>query len=137
MAFKQLASKIGNYKSSEFIFLGAPEAEAEALPSSKMPLFRVYEDHHNLAVSLENEKFIICGRKGAGKSAFAEYISLLADDEPNIFCKFIRQGESNLEHVVQIGKESGHNIERENLYTWLILTNVLKLFSDNQAAKDQ
>lgn len=132
MSFKTLAKKTGQ-SNSDYIFLGAPEAEAEALPNSQMPLSSVYEDHHNLISSLQNEKFIICGRKGAGKSAFAEYISSISKDEANIFCKFIRQGEANLEEIIQLGKSEGHPIERENLYTWLILTNILKLFSDNQA----
>lgn len=135
MVFRSLSQKFGR-KSAELIFLGAPEAEAEALPSSKMPLSAVYEDHHNLLASLENEKFIICGRKGSGKSAFAEYVSLIAKNEANIFCKFIRQGEANLEKVVQLGKEAGHGVERENLYVWLILTNILKLFTDNQAVQN-
>ncbi|XZG71607.1 P-loop ATPase, Sll1717 family [Chitinibacteraceae bacterium HSL-7] len=132
MAFKSLAKIIGQ-PNPGYIFLGAPEAEAEALPTSKMPLSSVYKDHHNLIASLQNEKFIVCGRKGAGKSAFAEYVLSLAENDPNIFCKFIRQGEVNLENIIQLGKEAGHSIERENLYTWLIFTNILKLFSDNQA----
>lgn len=132
MVFNVLAQKYSN-KPSEKLFLGATEAEAEALPSSEMPLCSVYKDYHDLLASLKNERFIICGRKGSGKSAFAEYVLSLTKNEPNLFCKFIRQGEINLERIVQIGKESGHLIEKENLYTWLILTNVLKLFSDNQA----
>ena len=60
-------------------------------------------------------------------------MSSLTRNEPNLFVKFVKQSESNLEHIVQIGKESGHHIERENLYKWLILTNILKMFSDNQS----
>lgn len=136
MVFRTISERLGLNSNPNFIFLGSPEAEAEALPNSKMPLQMVYKDHHNLTDALSNEKFIVCGKKGSGKSAFAEYISLIAEDDPNLFCKFIKQGETNLEQIVQIGKEAGHPIERENLYTWLILTNILKLFSDNQAAQD-
>lgn len=135
MAFTGLAKLIGQ-SNAKFIFLGAPEAEAEALPNSKIPLSIVYKDHHNLFVALGNEKFIVCGRKGAGKSAFAEYALSLAKNDANTFCKFIRQGEVNLEKIVQSGKDAGHSIERENLYAWLIFTNVLKLFADNQALND-
>jgi energy-coupling factor transporter ATP-binding protein EcfA2 len=134
--FGKLANKLGKQTNSSFIYLGAPEAEAEALPNSKVPLNEVYEDFHNLISALSNEKFIVVGRKGSGKSAFAEHIASLANEDSNTFCKFIRQGESNLEHIVQIGKESGHLIERENLYKWLILTNLLKLFTDNLAVSD-
>ena len=115
------------------IYLGAPEAEAEALNSSKMPLREVYKDYCGLISSLSNEKFILIGRKGAGKSAFAEYIMSLAEKEPNLFSSFIRQNDSNLEHLVQIGASDGHKIEKENLYKWIIYTNILKLFTKNEA----
>lgn len=133
MVFGQLSRK--NRRSKGLVFLGSPEAEAEALPNSRMPLSKVYLDHCNLIDSLANEKFIVVGRKGAGKSAFAEHICGLANSEANLFASFIRQGESNLEHIVQIGVENGHEIEKENLYKWLIFTNILKMFSDNQAAQ--
>lgn len=132
--FKQLAKN--NKIDNEMLFLGSPEAEAEALPNSQIPLSLVYDDYSNLVAELQYEKFIILGRKGSGKSAFAEYICSIASTEPNMFAKFIRKSETNLESIVQIGKDNGHKIEIENLYTWLILTNVLKLFSENQAVQD-
>lgn len=134
MAFGKLLKK--NILNKERIFLGAPEAEAEALPNSRMPLTVVYHDYSNLTYELSSEKFIVLGRKGSGKSAFAEYICYSSKSEPNIFAKFIRKSEANLETIVQIGEENGHNIEVENLYTWLILVNILKLFSDNQSIKN-
>lgn len=134
MVFGQLSKR--NRKGKEKIFLGSPEAEAEALPNSRLPLSKVYHDHCDLIDSLANEKFIVVGRKGAGKSAFAEHICSLANNEANLFARFIRQGESNLEHIVQIGIQNGHEIEKESLYKWLIFTNILKMFSDNQAAQN-
>ncbi|EGR2405776.1 hypothetical protein DYA88_17485, partial [Vibrio cholerae] len=53
-----------------------------------------------------------------------------------MFAKFIRQSDVSLEGIVQSGLENGYEIEKENLYKWLILTNILKLFSDNYAAKE-
>lgn len=133
MVFRSLSRKKMNELVT--IFLGSPEAEAEALPNSRMPLSKVYEDHCHLTESLIHEKFIIVGRKGSGKSAFAEHICLISKDEANLFTKFIRQGDANLERIVQLGFEAEHEIEIENLYKWLILTNILKLFSDNQAVQ--
>lgn len=136
MSLKQLAKKYGFEKKKNLIFLGAAEAEAEALSTSTLSLMSVYEDFHNLFHELDSEKFIVLGKKGSGKSAFAEYLCAISKDEPNVFCKFIRQGEANLEHIVQIGKEHNHLIERDSLYKWIILTNILKLFADNQAIKN-
>lgn len=136
MALDKLLKKYGSHNSNEFIIIGKTEAEAEALPTSSVPLRMVYEDYNNLLTSLSSENFIVIGRKGSGKSAFSEYVYGLSQDEPNVFCKFIRQDEANLEYLVQVGLDSGHPIERENLYRWLILTNILKLFHDNRAIEN-
>lgn len=118
------------------LYFGAPEAEAESLPNSRVFLSDVYEDHHDLHTELASEKFIVVGRKGSGKSAFAEYTYLLSQNEPNIFCKFIRQDVVSLEKLVQIGKGDENKISKDQLFKWLIYTNLLSLFFKNEAIKD-
>lgn len=117
------------------LYIGAPEAEAESLPTSKVSLSEVYEDYHDLFGETSNEKFIIIGRKGCGKSAFAEYAYLLSKADPNLFCTFIRQDTVSLEQLVQLGKEAGTDQTKDHLFKWLIYTNVLKLFFENEAAQ--
>ncbi|MFQ1955568.1 P-loop ATPase, Sll1717 family [Aeromonas veronii] len=134
MVFKKLAEQQGSQRGT--IFLGAPEAEAEANYNSQMPLSAVYKDHCELIPSLAHEKFLIIGRKGTGKSAFAEYICAISQSEPNMFAKFIRQSDISFEGIIQAGLEGGHPINKESLYQWLILTNILKLFSENTAIKE-
>lgn len=133
-----LFTSIQNTKSINRIFLGSPEAEAEAHPNSRIKLLDVYDDHFDLLKEMECEKFMILGKKGSGKSAFAEYVVLIAQHEPNIFAKFIRQNDCNLEHIVQIGKEHGHIFERQHLFSWLILTNLLNLIfsKENDISKE-
>ena len=121
----------GNRKES--IYLGAPEAEAEANSNSRVPLSEVYEDYHNLLPQLMHEKFIIVGRKGSGKSAFAEFVWFEASNQPNLFCQFIKKSEFSLEKVVQIGEKEGVSVDTEALFKWLIYTNILKLFAFNEA----
>ncbi len=116
-----------------YLDLGAPEAEAEATSKSRVSLIDVYEDYHDIIPALSGERFIIIGRKGCGKSAFAEYICARSNFEPNLFAKFIRKSETNLERVVQIGKEIGIEIDSESLFRWIIYTNILKLFANNNA----
>jgi hypothetical protein len=117
------------------LYIGAPEAEAESLPNSKVSLNDVYEDHHDLFGETSNEKFIIIGRKGCGKSAFAEYSYLSSKDDPNNFCTFIRQDTVSLEQLIQLGQTAGIEQKKESLFKWLIYTNILKLFFDNEAAQ--
>ena len=115
------------------VYLGSPEAEADANPNSRVPLSEVYEDFHHLLPQLMHEKFIVVGRKGSGKSAFAEYVWLEADRQPNLFCKFIRKSDFSLEKVVQLGEAEGIKVDSEALFKWLIYTNILKLFAFNEA----
>lgn len=129
MVFKNY---LGRNKRDNRISLGSPEAEAESNLSSSIPLQEVYEDYDDLMYQLTHEKFIIVGRKGCGKSAFAEYIHGLSIKEPNLFCEFIKKNDSNLEKIVQIGLEENHPIERENLFKWIIYTKLLKLISENE-----
>lgn len=132
--FRELAKR--QSVQSGRIYLGAPEAEAEAGSNSQMPLDTVYKDYCGLIPGLAHERFLVIGRKGTGKSAFAEHICSIAKEEPNMFAKFIRQSDVSLEGIVQAGLESGYELEKENLYKWLILTNILKLFTKNQSVKE-
>lgn len=119
----------------EKIFLGSPEAEAEATSNSRISLKDVYEDYHDLLPQLSAEKFIVVGRKGSGKSAFAEYVCSLSKSQPNLFCQFIRSTDFGLEKIIQHGNDTGHAIDGESFFKWLIYTNILKLFAFNEATK--
>lgn len=115
------------------IYLGSPEAEADANPNSRIPLSEVYEDYHQLVPQLIHEKFIIVGRKGSGKSAFAEYVWLESTKQPNLFCTFIKKSELSLERIVQIGESEGIAVDSEALFKWLIYTKILQLFAFNES----
>ncbi|MFJ5477808.1 P-loop ATPase, Sll1717 family [Pectobacterium carotovorum] len=129
MVFKSFIKKEKNA-----IYIGAPEAEAESLPTSKVHLRDVYEDLHNLYEELSDEKFILIGRKGCGKSAFAEYTYLSAIEKPNLFCSFVSQDNLSLETLVQLGSENNSEHTKDHLFKWLIYTNIIKMFFENEAA---
>lgn len=129
MVFASLMGRVQHGK----VFLGSPEAEAEATSNSRMPLTEVYEDFHDLLDGLSGEKFIIVGRKGSGKSAFGEYVFSRSLSEPNLHCDFIRKSDSNLERAVQLGQEAGLVIDSESFFRWVIYTNMLRMFVDHPA----
>lgn len=132
MVFKSLLGQ----KHKLTVFLGSPEAEAEATGNSRVPLIDVYEDFHELLPGLAHEKFMVIGRKGSGKSAFGEYVYARSLKEPNLFCQFVRKTECDLETVVQLGENAGVQLDRESLFRWIIYTNILKMFVDNPAVID-
>ncbi|UVK90207.1 hypothetical protein LOY52_09090 [Pseudomonas sp. B21-051] len=118
------------------VFLGSPEAEAESTIQSRVSILDVYEDYHKLMPALSTEQFIVIGRKGSGKSAFAEFVSAKSKSTPNLFSQFIRASEFQIEKAIQsvAGKES--SVDSESFFLWLIYTNILKMFSNNAAIQE-
>lgn len=116
-------------------FIGTPEAEGELTGNSKMKLGEIFGDYLNVFPELQTEKFIITGRKGAGKSAIAEYIYFTAGNDANTFCDFIKTRDFESQKIVQIGKEQGLLIEEKLLFEWLILTKLTKLLISDQSVQ--
>ena len=112
--------------------IGVPEAEAEAT-TANIKLDAIFMDYLDVLTQLNNEKFIILGRKGTGKSAIGEHILSLAKNDANVFCDFIKKGEIDIEKIVQIGKSEGVDIEKNLLYKWIVLTKFVSLFAENQS----
>ncbi len=118
-------------RTTEGFNIGVAEAEGEA-NNSKITLSEVFEDFLDVIDQINNEKFIVLGRKGSGKSAIGEHICNIASSDANIFAKFIRRTEIDIEHIVQIGINEGERIEQEMLFKWVILTQILSLIVQNQ-----
>lgn len=112
--------------------IGSPEAEAESQFRSKIKLSDVFQDYLEILPELEYEKFIITGRKGSGKTAIGEHLLDESKNKPNLFCDFIRKADLDIEKIVQLGKEQGHQIEQGLIFKWIILIKLLKLISQNE-----
>ncbi|MNV30887.1 hypothetical protein D3C71_1221740 [compost metagenome] len=117
------------------VFLGSPEAEAEANDASRMPLSEVYFDYHNLGDQISAEKFIIVGRKGCGKSAFAEFVNLSSRSSSNLFSKFVRKDDYRLDELTQAAGKSGFEIDPITFFKWIIYTHIIRLFLQSESAK--
>jgi len=116
-------------------FIGSSEAEGE-INNSIITLDEVFNDYLDILPQINHEKFIITGRKGSGKSAIGEYLYYLSNNDPNLFCDFIRKGEIDIELMVQIGEKEGTLIQQELLFKWVILTKILSLIAKNEAVQD-
>jgi len=116
---------------TEGFFIGAAEAEGEA-NNTTITLSEVFEDFLDIINQINNEKFIITGRKGSGKSALGEYIYSLANSDANVFSTFVKKSDIDIEQIVQIGIDNGNAFQQELLFKWVILTHLLKLISENQ-----
>lgn len=128
---KKEQNKSSYRKTTEDFYIGAAEAEGEA-NDTRIPLSEVFEDYLDVISQINNEKFIITGRKGSGKTAIGEYIYSLTESDPNIFANFIKKTDIDIEQIVQQGSQTGNEIQQELLYKWVILTQLIKLILTNQ-----
>lgn len=134
--FKRISTDDNKEKgTTKDFFIGTPEAEGETTFSSKIKLGEIFGDYLNIFPELDTEKFIITGRKGAGKSAIAEYIYFSATNDANTFCDFVKTKDLDCNRIVQIGKAEGHPIEEKLLFEWIILTKLIKQFTDDQSVQ--
>lgn len=124
-------SASGEGKTTSGFFMGAAEAEGEA-NNTAITLSEVFEDFLEILSQLNNEKFIVIGRKGSGKSAIGENLYSIAFDDPNLFATFIKKSDIDIEKIVQIGADQGVNLQPDLLFKWVILTQLLKLICQNE-----
>ena len=115
--------KKGNISSR--INLGIMEAEAESSASSSVKLIDVFHDDLGIIDELSSQKFIIIGRKGAGKSALASYIFQTMENEPTDACKIIKHDAIERELNLQ-GLESG-SVLGLDFYKWLVMVTLIEL----------
>ncbi|MGL1889327.1 MAG: hypothetical protein OCD76_22625 [Reichenbachiella sp.] len=129
-------SQSNDKKTTRNFFIGTPEAEGESTFNSRMKLAEIFGDFLKVFPELETEKFIISGRKGSGKSAIAEFLLFSANNDPNVFCDFVKTRDLQLNKIVQVGKEEGLPIEDQLLYEWIILTKLIKQLTEDQSVQD-
>lgn len=134
--FKRLTGEEKHLKgTTRNFFIGTPEAEGETTLNSKIKLGEIFGDYLNVFPQLDTEKFIITGRKGSGKSAIAEFIDFSASNDANVFCEFVKTRDFDSNKIVQLGKEQGLPIEEKLLFEWLILTKLIKLFTEDESVQ--
>ncbi len=112
------------------LVLGKAEAESY---NEKQLQNKVYIDCFDVISQIgRDDKFIILGRKGSGKTAVGEYIKNLSEDDPNSFACFIKNNQVAFESIVQLGNETGVSLRHDFLFEWIILTKLLELISSNE-----
>lgn len=111
------------------LYLGKPEAEAENV-SQTQNLLAFFEDYQNISNSIEKGCFIITGRKGAGKSAYAGWLIEKSESEDMQYCSLIKKNEFDLETMIQSIPFEG--LRFEALFEWIVLVRIVKLIIDSR-----
>lgn len=119
-----------NRKSSK-INLGVIEAEGESNASSSVKLLDVFHDDLGIIEELSSQKFIVIGRKGAGKSALASYIFHTMNNEATDECEIIKHDSIERELNLQ-GMVSG-NVLSLDFYKWLVMVKLIELLLNQES----
>lgn len=112
-------------KGSDKIDLGVLEAEGEANATSSVKLADVFFDDLDVVERLSSQRFVVVGRKGAGKSALANYIQGSMNQEPTAQCRIIKHDSIERELKLQ-GLESS-SVLGLDFYKWLVMVNLIDL----------
>lgn len=110
------------------LFLGFPEAEAEA-----KNMLDLYQDYMGIEDALKRGKFIITGRKGSGKSAYAVWLNEEAKKSREIWCKIIKHNDRTLEQIFRMRTNAG--VDSVVLFEWIIVYNLIMLITDSEEGR--
>lgn len=106
------------------LYLGTPEAEGENREGQSLLDF--FEDYMGILQDIKNEKFIISGRKGSGKTAIVKYFRDKSSEDNELFTETVKSSDIVLEKAVQCAGEVDDDIYG-HLFEWIILTKFVKM----------
>lgn len=111
-------------KTTKGIYLGKPEAEAE-----KQSILDYFEDYFGIEESIRQGNFIITGRKGSGKSAYAVWMQQNAINNDDEYCSLVLKNEFDLEAI--INAIPTNDVKYDALFEWIILVRLVKLMLES------
>ena len=114
------------------IYLGVPEAEGEIREGQSLLDF--FEDYMGILQDIKNEKFIITGRKGSGKSAIVKYFRDNSSEEKELYSATVKNSDVVMEKIIQTIDNPDDDIYT-HLYEWIILTKFVKLLLETHDVK--
>lgn len=116
---------------SQTIDLGVLEAEGEAGETSSIRLTDVFFDDLGIIDKLNSQRFIVVGRKGAGKSALANYIHSKMNQEATSQCKILKH--DGIERELKLQKLDSNAVLGLDFYKWLVMVNLIELLVKHEA----
>lgn len=117
------------------IFLGFNDGKKEALYRED---FEKYFIHFNNAYkdSLRQEKFVILGRKGSGKTILAEYIKKQSENDPLWFCEIKSYRDFRFHELVNFKTNDTSPNEYSAIWKWIVLIDFAKQILQDNGIKD-
>lgn len=106
------------------LYIGKPEAEAE-----RETLHELFRDYMDIEGSIKRGSFLITGRKGAGKSAYAMWLLDKSQSDDSLYCSLVKKNEFSLEEMIQ--SLESQKLRYDALFEWIILVRLVKLVIDS------
>ncbi len=119
----------GKTYSTKNFYIGRPEAEAETTQNATN-LLDFFEDYTHIEDNIKRGCFIISGRKGSGKSAYAMWLHERSRNNDELFTSIIRKNEFDIEAIIQA--VPNQDLKFGALFEWLILVRIVKMILDSK-----
>lgn len=119
-------------KTTKGLNFGTAQAEGEWVEKGGHRINPYFTDFLDVLPEIANNKFLIVGRKGTGKSAIAQFIENECDKTDDSFVHSITVSTIEIERIIQLtNSNNGDSLVHE----WLILLYLTKLIVRSGSAK--
>lgn len=115
------------------LYIGSVEAEQE-VNNPTLNIGAFFEDYTNINRAISLGKFIICGRKGSGKSAYAVWQNRNTSVQDQRFVSIVKKDEFALEEL-RTKPENG-DVDYRILFEWIILVRIVKLIISSEIKQE-
>lgn len=117
------------------IYLGVNDGKKEAL--YKQDFEKYFVDYNNNYTDiLKPQKFIVLGRKGAGKTILAEYIKKQSENDPLWFCVIKSYKDFRFHELINFKTNDISPNEYTSIWRWIILIDFAKLIIKDNGILD-
>lgn len=111
------------------LFLGSVDADMENREEG-VNLSNCFVDEVGIADAISRGMFLICGRKGSGKSAYAVHQKRRDSIPEQVHTSIVRKEDFALEYLLNSSDADEKN--RSVLFEWMILVRLVKLIIDSE-----
>ena len=108
------------------MFIGYNDGKKEATYRNDFELY-YYDYNRSYEKILHDDKYLLLGKKGTGKSLLAEYINKLSQKQPNWFCKIASYKQFNFHELTHLQSGDVKPNEYIAIWEWIILIELAQL----------
>lgn len=114
----------------EKLYFGDVDGETE---SQRQDFQDMFYDEEDIYQQVQDEKFVILGRKGTGKTIIGEYLKVCFDKDTDYsYCKICDSGDLNLCKLIEIGEQQINVQEGELVWQYMLYSILAEVLSEDQ-----